>query len=329
MICLQGQPSCIRRFRRSRLATLASVAAWAGLATLAAFVPTACPEPSAPGPGPGPGCVPDCAGRECGPDGCGGACGACGDLLACGPLGQCVEPEVDPPGCTETCGEAGFECGEVCGVSCGTCIDPETACVDGQCLCSPVCAAQLCEQPDGCGQLCGPCARAESCADCVIRLEVIEAVAVDDQTREVTVALDYAPGPAAALPTTADLRFEVRGPAQLLAVGLAPAVLDANKTLATDPDTGKPFRVLDEDVHQVLLLSATNTTPIAAGRWLLLRFQLGPESAADAAGWTAEPAVIRMVQREETFAPPPADTALWAGGYTDPVVVWADQGGAP
>ena len=275
------------------------------------------------------GCAADCAGRDCGSDGCGGTCGACAEPLVCDPFGLCVEPPDEPQGCTQTCEEAGLECGEVCGVSCGTCTGAQTTCVDGRCACLPACSVAACEQADGCGASCGPCPTAESCTDCVLKLSIVDHVIEDGLVSEITVALDFQPGADQPLPTMADLRLLVSGPAQLTAVGVATAVLDADKELLSDPNTGKPFRVLEGGVHQILVYSIADATPIQAGRWLLLRFRLGPESKRPAADWAREPTTIRLVQREETFAPGPSDTVLWSGGFTAPIVVWADQGGAP
>jgi hypothetical protein len=300
-----------------------------GLAVVVLLGLTGCLDPRSTDAVSEPDCVTECSDRECGPDHCGGSCGACVDPLTCGPSGQCVEPVEEPPGCTQTCAEAGVECGVRCGISCGTCSGDQVACVDGVCACAPECSLASCEQTDGCGGSCGRCPCDENCENCALRLSIIDQVVQDGWVREVTLALDFQPGADQALPTMADLRLAVSGPAQLLAVGLAQALLQADKEPALAPNTGRPFRRLDGGVHQVLLFSRTNTTPIEAGRWLLLRFRLGPQSPDDAADWTTAPAVIRLVQREETFAPPPADTALWSGDYSDPVVVWADQGGSP
>ena len=272
-----------------------------------------------------PACVPDCAGRTCGSDGCGGLCGTCAPSLVCGVEGTCAEPDSPTPGCDQTCAEAGVQCGPHCGEDCGACTAALDACVEGKCVCQPVCSAALCEQPGGCGADCGPCAITQSCSDCVLKLQVVDQVAKDGVLSEVTLALDFTPPDGSALPTMVDLQLRATGPAELKSLGLAPALTDAKKVLFSDPDTGRPFQKLDDDVYRILVFSTSNTNTIAVGRWLLLKFKIGPKTAAEAATWALEPAVIRILQREETFAPAPADATLWAGGYSDPVVVWGQE----
>ena len=323
------------RIGRARALALVALAAL----YLAACTGSTSPDATTAGAGPEPGCTPACEGLECGPDGCGGSCGVCVEPLACDSAGRCAEPPGTPggsEGCTETCAEAGFECGEICGVPCGTCPGEGSSCVDGLCACSPTCNASLCGRPDGCGGSCGPCPSAQSCEGCALKLSLVDQVEKEGLVREITLALDYEPGAGKPLPTMADLRLDVSGSARLVAVGIAPAVLEARKDLLPDPDTGKPFRVLKGGHQQILVMSTANTTAIQAGRWLLLRFELGPQGLVVAEGWAAAPAVIRLVQREETFAPPPADQVLWGGGPGEPVVVWAagvvgsdNDGGAP
>lgn len=267
-------------------------------------------------------CTPACEGRECGADGCGGQCGQCGEALQCGEEGQCFDPGGGAEGCTETCGGLSFECGEVCGVACGSCGEG-TVCLEGQCVCQPQCSLTACEQPDGCEGECGPCNSAENCTDCPLQLTVVEQVVNEGLVTELTLAVDYLPAPGKVFPTMADLRIHVSGPAELKSVGLAPAVTEAEKELFTDPDTGKPFRILEDGVHQILVFSTANTNPIMTGRWFLLRFKIGPKSSSEANSWTNAPALFSLVEREEILAPPSADAVLWGGGYSTPVVVWA------
>lgn len=267
------------------------------------------------------GCVPSCDGAQCGDDGCGGTCGACDDAQAC-VSGKCVASD-SREGCTETCDSLGYECGEVCGVACGTCTGDQDACLDGKCVCQPACSLATCAQADLCGGECGPCTSLENCTDCALKLQVVEVVDSEGWNTEMTLALDYNPPADKPLPTMIDLWFKVDGPAELKTVGLGPALVAADKSLLADPNTGKPFLVMKDNTHQVVVFSTANTSPIGAGRLLLLRFKLGPKSSGESATWASRPVTVSLVEREELFAPPPADAVLWGGGYGAPVVVWA------
>lgn len=101
-------------------------------------------------------CTPSCS-LGCGAsDGCGGQCG-CGQGYQCNSAGQCVAPGE----CFETCGVAGWECGELCEKSCGVC-PHGAACNLGTCsTCTPRCTA--CGTGDGCGGVCG-CGPTEVCS---------------------------------------------------------------------------------------------------------------------------------------------------------------------
>jgi hypothetical protein len=243
-----------------------------------------------------------------------GAICACSPGETCLPDGLCA-PAPDPT-CTPTCDEAGWVCGERCGRACGTC-DEGQHCAEGACVCTPSCAVETCEQANGCGGQCGPCPSEVGCADCALRLSVVEVERQAGANRFVTVALDYAPPDGAPRPGIADLRLKVQGDAELLEVALGAQLLAAHKTLFADPETGRAFRALPDDVVQLLVLSTENTTLIDAGRWLFLRFRVGP-AFGDATG----PAIISLVPRAEILAPPPADQVLWGADLGVPVVVW-------
>jgi len=267
-------------------------------------------------------CQPACEGKVCGGDGCGGSCGACAADETCTVEGICAASS--DPGCDETCADLGLECGTHCGESCGTCTGSQEICVDGACVCSPDCTAALCEQPDGCGEPCGPCPSAESCAGCPLRLSVVDQVEQDGLLTEVTLALDYDAPPEKPLPGMADIRLAVSGPVVLQSVGLGPPVMDAEKDLYVDPETGKPFSVLSDGTHQVLVFSTANTDRVGAGRWLLFRFLFKPPADAGGLPWYTEPAVFRLLDRDGIFAPPPADAVLWTLEFDGPVVVWPE-----
>ncbi len=101
-------------------------------------------------------CTPQCTGRVCGPDGCGGACGQCAGDERCDAVGVCVAASCEPD-CT------GRACGPdpSCGLPCGECPSGYT-CLDGACLCVPLCADRACGA-DGCGGSCGECTSGEAC----------------------------------------------------------------------------------------------------------------------------------------------------------------------
>ena len=265
-------------------------------------------------------CAPDCSGKACGPDGCGGSCGTCADGTGCNAAGQCTQPEDASPTdtCTQTCEEAGFECGEACGLPCGVCQGTQVSCVEGHCVCAPVCSLDLCAEPDGCDGTCPPCPSDENCADCVLRLSVSEVdEGTGDQIRGATLTLHYMPPDEAPHPRTADLHFVVEGPVRLLELTPGPSLEDAGKALHRDADTGKPWRELGDGIIQVLVLSTDNTDRMGPGLWLTMRFVFGPEAYDDPL-----PLVVRVVERAETFAPPDADLVLMSGGYDAPVAVW-------
>jgi len=258
-------------------------------------------------------CAPACDGRACGDDGCGGTCGACAAGEACGADGQCGATE-DP--CDASCADLGLACGDHCGASCGTCGADET-CVDGACVCAASCVGKACGDDDGCGQPCTPCATDENCGACVLRLHVVDQEVVDGAVRGVTLALDYQPPTDATLPGVADIRLKITGAATLDRVGTGQALIDAGKSPHADPDTGKPYRALNDGTYQVLVLSTGNVDPIGAGRWLLLHVRLGQGGQL-----ATRPVAVELVVRESILAPPAADQLLWGGDFGDPVVIW-------
>jgi len=233
--------------------------------------------------------------------------------------GQLCDPPVDPvAGCDQSCTDLGFECGEHCGVSCGSCAGAQQACVQGRCECMPACALSPCETADGCGGTCGPCATYESCTDCPLKLSVMEVEDYGGVLRTVTLRVDFSPAEGDALPGIADIRMNVSGPVELKSVGVSPVILDAEKELFVDPNTGKPFRELADGTTQILIFSSANTTKIPGGHWLYLKFKFAKDAAQ-----SAEPAVFQLVEREQIFAPPDADSALWKAPLDGQVVVWS------
>ena len=238
---------------------------------------------------------------------------------ACAPLGS---GEPDPAACVPDC-TAGPCADDGCGATCGPC----DAAAEDACL--PTCSPQTCALDDGCGGTCGPCASAQSCASCVLRLSAVDELPLAAGVSEVTLALDYAPPAGVSLPALADLRLLVTGPAHVEAVGLGPAATAADKELFTDPKTGRPFRLLPApegaagQVVQVLVFSPTSMVPMDGGRVLALKVRVGDASPSDPPPGSV-PATFQIVEREQTFAPPEADTILWGGGYGAPVVIWPE-----
>ena len=247
-------------------------------------------------------CAPSCEGRVCGSDGCGGSCGACASDTSC-LAGACV-----PSACEGSCESLGYACGSACGVTCGDCPGGQQ-CEGHQCVCAPQCSAATCGQPDGCGGTCGPCARSESCESCALRLHVAHVDA------HVTVALHFTPPAGAPLPVLADLRFLLAG-GHLVRAGLARSLMDADKQLLGDPETGLPFRRLSDGTWQVVIASGSGAEALGAGTWLAL--QVAPEGRG--------PVVVALAPRAEQLAPVEADAALYGQTLDGAVVVWVEEG---
>ena len=270
-------------------------------------------------------CEPQCLERSCGDDGCGGECGQCADGERCVERSDesraCAASEEDQgvsssagedAACSPTCEESGDECGVRCGASCGSC-DSRSRCESGRCVCTPQCAGQTCGADDGCGGRCEPCPRISSCAECVLRLEVVSQSEITQVASTALVVLSVHLPPQATPPEVAEFRFRLSGPAILGRVGVGSAVVSSGKQLVPDPATGLPYRV-DGEIYSVVLLSTQNTDPITSGEWLYLDLQVSDTSS--------EPVTLSLIKREQTFAPPSADLILWGEEYTDQVVIW-------
>ena len=279
-------------------------------------------------------CIPDCEERSCGVDPrCGISCGTCGDDQEC-QSAQCV-PKVSDDGpsaggseaeggnslnagmdesnnCTETCEGESAECGTLCGANCGTC-NPEETCMENRCVCVPQCAGKLCGDDDGCGGSCSPCPRSQSCESCALQLTLLESNETNGQVTSVRIGLSLNLPDGVPHPQIADLHLMMTGPAILGRVGLGAAIINANKQLVPDPATGMPFRV-DGNIYSFMILSTQNTNEIGSGEWLILDLQLGDTGS--------EPVQVKVVEREQTFAPPPADLQLWGNSQGDGLVIW-------
>jgi hypothetical protein len=189
------------------------------------------------------------------------------------------------------------------------------SCRDGRCACAPRCDATRCAADDGCGGRCGPCALDLSCADCTLRLGLIERVPGAPYD-VITLALDYVPPPGVEAPRIADLRIRAEGPVTIERVGLGRDVVDAGKQLFVDPRTGSAWSELPGGVHRFLVYSTASTTPIPAGRWLFIRYHLDDRGAA--------PAVFTLQRNDQVLAPPGANEPLASQPIDTPVVVWPE-----
>lgn len=253
-------------------------------------------------------CAPACGARTCGDDGCGGSCGACAADQVCAGDGRCEA-------CTETCAEAGVECGERCGVSCGACPAGQ-ACAAGACVCEPTCNAATCGLPDGCGGTCGACALSDtSCPTCGLKLRLLQRREEGGVTRSVLVALSYVSTAQAARPLLADVRLRISGPGHLTGVGVSPMILETGKELRADAATGLPYTQLDDGSTQILVWSPGTLHPLADGDWLF--FDVALDAAASA------PVELSLVPREGILAPEAADQTLWGTAIATPLVIWA------
>ena len=295
-------------------------------------------------------CAPTCAERDCGTDGCGGTCGTCAPDETCSVGGGCTAAagsgaapggslpgagngagsegdnvaEPEPPDCSQGCADLGWQCGEHCGEDCGTCSGPQEGCVDGSCVCQPACAGKSCVDPDGCGGTCGPCPRDVSCTDCALRLSVVEREESDGLLRSVTLAVDYEPEPGTPMPAIVALRLKIDGPARLDRVGLGEVALEAGKKLVVDPRSGRPYRVHDDGVVELMVLSPGSTRRIEAGRWIFLKLTISGDGAA-----ASGPVLVRLLPTGEVFAPPAADEALFGVELDSPVVIRPEGVNAP
>ena len=153
---------------------------------------------------------------------------------------------------------------------------------------------------------------------------MVEREEIDGTLERVTLAVDYEPEPGTPMPAIVDLRLLLEGPARIERVGLGSAALEAGKTLVVDPRSGRPYRVHDGGVVQVMLLSPGSTRRIESGRWLFLK--LAMDAGGDA---QSGPVMVRLLPAGEIFAPPAADEALGLDGLDAPVVIRREAVHAP
>lgn len=268
-------------------------------------------------------CSEACGERECGAAPCGGSCGTCPGDEVCTDSGSCVPDPGQTSGetsCESSCDDLGFRCGEHCGEPCGVC-DDGFECVENACECAPTCIGKVCGEDDGCGGVCEPCPTTETCADCPLRLWLVDQAASQDGTvMEATVGLQFAPVEGAARPTIADLRLEIGDGAHLFEVALGPPLADVGLTLRPDAWTGRPWTELGDGRVRMLVMSPVNHGQMRGGDWLFMRLALGsPDRPARL------PIVLRLIQREQTLAPPEADQMLWAVDLGEALVLWPTE----
>ena len=155
-----------------------------------------------------------------------------------------------------------------------------------------------------------------NCYFCALQLTVSE-VEGDTNLAYATLVLDFAPPENAPLPTMADLRLEVSEEAQLLSVTPGAVIAEAEKQLSVDASTGESYFQPAPGVLQFVIMSSANSNTIGPGRWLELRFRLGGAFTP-----AQMPLVFVLQDREQTFAPPLADAALWGDTLDTPLSIW-------
>jgi hypothetical protein len=168
-------------------------------------------------------------------------------------------------------------------------------------VCAPSCPLSRCGAGDGCEGSCPACPATENCADCALKLHVLEQQETGGVVTRVTLALDYAPGEQMERPRLAEFRVATLGTARWLSVTAGAAVEAAGKSLAPDPQSGEPFQVLADGTLRVVVLS-DNDQRIDAGRLLELELLLGAPFEPP-----TEPVVVRLTHDEPIFAPPASD----------------------
>lgn len=144
-----------------------------------------------------------------------------------------------------------------------------------------------------------------------MKLFLLDQTVVEGRVTGVVLALDYTPSSEEPRPRMADIRLLANLPVSLSQVVPGPALINADKDLFIDPDTGNPWRQRDDGALQFLVYSVANTHALASGRLLTLTFVLD----------SVQPVSFGLVRRNQTFAPPEADNALQATTYDMPVMV--------
>jgi hypothetical protein len=178
-------------------------------------------------------------------------------------------------------------CGSVCGALCGVCDDSQS-CYSGKCH-APV---------------------TTNCEQCSLKLSIIDG---DTQNggpaTRIVVAIDYQPTDGEPRPRLADLRLAASHPVHVVDVQQGEALTLAKKQIYRNPATHELWTVKKDGSFQLLAMAADNLERIEPGRLATLTF------IAD----TSKPLSLKLVRRDQIFAPPDADAALQATAYQHPV----------
>ena len=195
--------------------------------------------------------------------------------------------------CIDTCELRNWVCGVVCDTSCGTCGSTET-CAAGGCYSENILNA---------------------CPQCSLQLVVTDQTITNGLVTAVTLAVDYEPTATEPTPRMIDLYLTADETAQPLVATEGAALITAGKSLTTDSATGNAWLSTPSGDLRFFAFSAGNTNHIEAGRLFEISFLVSPGQAGLA---------FALVKREENFAPPEADAALYGQSYDAPVVILAN-----
>ncbi len=207
-----------------------------------------------------------------------------------GLLANVADAGIAPAPCNDTCADLGYSCGEVCGEVCGTCTNGGL-CITGSCYSEAVDV---------------------SCDTCSLQVVLLNKTVSDGQITAVDIAIDYQPSETEPNPRIMDLHFKADPNAQPTNATEGAALTAANKALSADSSTGNKWLPSTEGNMRFLAFSASNTNEIQTGRLVEISFAVNPGQ---------EGLVFSIVKREETFAPPDADAALYGQSYDAAIVV--------
>lgn len=173
-----------------------------------------------------------------------------------------------------------------------------------------------------CGTACGACAATESClqgtckealssqsSPLVLRLLGREVTA--GHITKVTLAVDLVKREQEPFPRMVDFRIVATKPVWLKSAVPGPALTKSGKSLQPFPPWNDPFRKRVDGSFQVLAYDAADTALLSEGRIATLEFALDELA----------PITLRLLKREQTFAPGEADAALQTTDYDGTVVV--------
>jgi hypothetical protein len=142
---------------------------------------------------------------------------------------------------------------------------------------------------------------------------VVSKTVMNGKLTEVTLGVHYTPTSNEPRPRIIDLCMASNAASSLDSATLGQALVDANKSLYEDPETGQLWMIQPDTSLRFLVLSAGNTNTIDSGRLLDLRFSVTPPSEG--------PLFFNLIKREFTFAPADADGAIISSDYDQPIIV--------